>query len=399
MDSVGKRNVLWLCEKLYSYFYKRDNKLWVFGEWFGNKCCDNSLFLANYISDNYPEIQCVWISKKATDLSLLSKKTKYVEKDSAESKEILKHAGVAIYNQSLADFSENMNMYCSGAITINLWHGVPWKKIGLDTFSNDNNLRKIYAGYVLKLHRPSAYLSVSSDFTKILKSANFAREKGIIKSGYPRNSIFYNKQSVQEARNKMLNVIKSKFGVKIDDSIKLITYMPTFRDKTNNVFSFEQIASDKRLEGVLDEHNAIIVQKAHFINDSNNPSKKSQSSKRILALNDVAAQELLAATDILITDYSSGFFDFLVLNRPIIHYLYDYDYYANKDRGLYYRKEDVVCGDAPETVDELIKFIDDNLRNPDKYVTLRKKRKEQYVTYESQDSCEIIYREIQKRLK
>ena len=51
----------------------------------------------------------------------------------------------------------------------------------------------------------------------------------------------------------------------------------------------------------------------------------------------------MAASDILVTDYSSCFFDFLILDRPIIHFLYDYDYYKEKDRGLYYEKEGVIC--------------------------------------------------------
>jgi CDP-glycerol glycerophosphotransferase (TagB/SpsB family) len=53
---------------------------------------------------------------------------------------------------------------------------------------------------------------------------------------------------------------------------------------------------------------------------------------------------LLLITDILITDYSSCYFDFTLLNRPIIHFVYDYDEYKNQDRGLYYDLEDVKGG-------------------------------------------------------
>ena len=65
----------------------------------------------------------------------------------------------------------------------------------------------------------------------------------------------------------------------------------------------------------------------------------------------------LAAADMLITDYSSCFFDYLITNRPIIHYLYDYDYYVKEDRGVYYDVMDVVAGDTPKTFRIRVRYM------------------------------------------
>lgn len=107
----------------------------------------------------------------------------------------------------------------------------------------------------------------------------------------------------------------------------------------------------------------------------------------------------MAASDMLVTDYSSCFFDYLLLDRPIIHYLYDYDFYKDKDRGLYYGKEEVVCGPAPETVPELVAAIREGIENPGLHRALRQARMRRFMTYEGPDSCERILQEILKRLE
>ena len=96
----------------------------------------------------------------------------------------------------------------------------------------------------------------------------------------------------------------------------------------------------------------------------------------------------------LITDYSSCFFDYLILDRPIIHYLYDYNYYANDDRGLYFDKSEVICGQVIESPDDLYDAIVENINNPLLYQELRRERLNTFMEYESPDSCEIIRKRI-----
>jgi CDP-glycerol glycerophosphotransferase len=107
----------------------------------------------------------------------------------------------------------------------------------------------------------------------------------------------------------------------------------------------------------------------------------------------------MAVSDMLITDYSSCFFDYLILDRPIIHYLYDYEYYENEDRGLYYRWQEVVGGDVAFDKDKLVELIKINMDNPMKEHNLRREKREKYMTYENEDSSEIIYQEIISLLK
>lgn len=392
------KNIRWIAENVKGRFCKRDKNLWVFGEWFGNRCCDNSLYFANYVAENHPEIQVVWFTKESADTSLLASGITRMIMDTEEAAAALKKAGVIVMNQGYVDLSEKIDMHCAGALTVNLWHGIPWKKIGLDTLSGASALRKLYGYYIQKSQGTDLYLATSDDLAKIFVEKFYADPKGVILAGYPRNTIFYSASSVAACREKAVSQIKKNLGIQ-DDSVKIITYMPTFRDKTQKVFSFEELAADARLNDILERHNAVVVQRAHFVSSQRNADADKANAGKITSLDGITSQELLAATDLLITDYSSCFFDYLVLDRPIIHHLYDYEYYANQDRGLYYSKEEVACGDVSQTTDDLLDYLEANLAEPDRNAQLRKLRRQQHMRYEAPDSCRVIYEEICKKLK
>ena len=397
MINIIRRNIKYLYTKVKSRFYKRDNNLWIFGEWLGNRCCDNSLYLANYLARFHPDLELVWIAKKDVDTSLLHPEVHRVEMDTPEAMNILCHAGVAVMNQGDVDFTSEDHFLFDGAVTVNLWHGVPWKHIGTDMYLTAGILKKLYGYYSIYLRRTNLYLATNDSFKQILRDKYYAKKDGVILSGYPRNSIFYSTEMVADCREKALKRMQMS-KPSFDNKVKIITYMPTFRDNTQEVFSFEQLAKDERLCEMLEKHNAIIVQRVHFVTSQRNTAEANNINMRIISLDGITSQELLAASDMLITDYSSCFFDYLMLDRPIVHHLYDYEYYANEDRGLYYHKEEVVCGDISQTADELLAHMESNLLHPEKNATLRAERRQKFMTYESENCCEEIYRAIQKRL-
>lgn len=354
--------------------------------------------MANYIAENKPEIKLVWLTKKGTDISLLNKKISVIEMGTEEAKKALLIAGVVVMNQGLVDlFGDGFCMDCSGALMVNLWHGVPWKKIGIDSLETNNPIRRLYGRYFQKITAADVYLALSEDFATILKKKCGAKEKGLIRSGYPRNSVFYKQSDLYAAKKTVLEKVKNTVSG-IDGEVKIITYMPTFRDKNSFSFSFNNTENMQELNALLEKHNAIIIEKAHFVSNERGGKDGKIKCNRIVNMNNIQATTLLAATDILITDYSSCFFDFLVLDRPIIHFIYDYEYYANKDRGLYYKKEDIVCGDAPETQSDLLDALKLNLENPQVRKELRKKRAAEFITFENPDSCEEIFSEINKMI-
>ena len=373
----------------------RNSSIWVFGEWFGKKCSDNCLYLANYLAEAHHDIEVYWSADDASDTDLLSNNIHVIKMESNESKYILSQAGVVVMNQEFTDFSKSGYNYFGGAITVNLWHGLMWKKIGFDIRKKHGFFAQIYHRIEKRIETADYWLVPSEEAKKHLETAYFVDDNHSIKCGYPRNSIFHNKTLINKARQKIQQLIE-----KSDNKGKvktIIAYMPTFRDNTDKVFSFATIADNTQLCGLLDKYQAVIIEKSHFVSSERKKENKNKIyNGRLFFVDSIQATELLASSDILITDYSSCFFDFLLLNRPIIHYIYDYEYYVNADRGVYYTKEEVACGQTPTNVDELLETIEEYLKNPDKDQELRKKQRSLFWEYDSEDCCERIYQEIKR---
>jgi len=66
--------------------------------------------------------------------------------------------------------------------------------------------------------------------------------------------------------------------------------------------------------------------------------------------------DLLFVADILVTDYSSVIFDYALLNKPIIYFMYDIEQYEG-GRGLYYELEEYLYGPIAKTTNDLIMAI------------------------------------------
>ena len=376
---------------------RRDFTIWVFGEWFGRKCSDNTLIFANYVAHQNNNYKLYWISDKNCKLNLLDSSIKVIEKDSIEAKRILKKAGVAVMNQGYDDFSSIGNNYLGNAITVNLWHGIMWKKIGFDVYDERKLRAKIYINTIKKTKNYKLFEAPSDVYAQCFQKAFRLSEAKAINAGLPRNEIFFDDMAVKCARNKVLKYLKSQNSSKVNNETVIITYLPTFRDKQTGVFSFDEI-NDKSLFDYIKEKNVVILQKLHEVNVKRGEKYGEKNSENIFCVQNFPTQELLAATDILITDYSSCFFDFLLLDRKIIFYLYDYEYYSNKDRGLYYPKEEIVCGPVAFNEKELINAIKESVEN-DRYSNARKRVRKKYLSYESKNNCKIIYNAINTMLQ
>ncbi len=152
--------------------------------------------------------------------------------------------------------------------------------------------------------------------------------------GFPRNEIFY------EDNTSIKNKICSAIGY---TPKYIITYAPTHRDyeKKTSLLSDESLVHERTLFGnssvekeamlvdLLEKIDAVIIAKVHPFQAKSHIIN--QSCQRIFFYSDfaekciVSLQEFLSVSDLLITDYSSTFYDYLLTRRPIIHYCYDYD--------------------------------------------------------------------------
>ena len=164
----------------------------------------------------------------------------------------------------------------------------------------------------------------TSDKVKGYFNSAFGSEK-IEVTGYPRNDIIINPN---------LYVKHLGFEQQIIDSIateKTILYAPTFRD--TNRFDRETPIEWEKLNNLLIKQNASFLIKLHR-HDYSIVMKEEYSNIRVLD-NESDMYPLFTKVDLLITDYSSIFFDFLLTDKPVLFYPYDKDEYLTMDRSMY----------------------------------------------------------------
>lgn len=329
-----------------SLLNKRDENLWVFGAWMGLKYSDNPKYL--FLEALKNDINAVWITKSPEIYNELKQKKLPVEMwNSKKGIKIQKEAGVAIYCVGNFDLNEK---YLSGALLINLIHGVANKKIYYDntTTNREPVIWRLFKNKILKglIYRKEYYLSTSPATAKTYITAFRTNYKHIIKSGLPRNDIFFDSDYCDETD---FSFLKGR---------KMISYLPTHRQGGAQFFEVEKIIDLDAINEVCKNNNYVFAIKKHFYHRNENTLKKDYSNIIDLTHTEVDTQELLKHTDILISDYSSVFIDYLLLDRPIIFYNFDFEEYSIKDVDTYFKYEDVTPGQKVKEKKELTKRLE-----------------------------------------
>ena len=235
-------------------------------------------------------------------------------------------------------------------IIVSTWHGTPLKKLGLDignVYTEDPNLKKSYINVASQWD----YLISPNNYTTNIYKSAFAYDAGeILEYGYPRNDILYNAEKNE--------IERFKENLNIPEDKKVILYAPTWRDdefydigKVNFKLKLEL---DKLQESLSDEY-VVLVRVHYFIADNIDLSEFKGFVYDVSSYDDIA--ELYLISDILITDYSSVFFDFANLKKPILFYTYDLDKYENVLRGFYIDIQSEVPGPLLFTTEEVIDAI------------------------------------------
>ncbi len=318
------------------YFHKRDKNLWVFGAWSGLHYSDNSRALYEYILLHCPDIQSVWITRSPSVYNRLCQEGKPVEMCESESgKKIQKKAGVFLWTANGYDLDMR---YSNGARIINLWHGLPLKKIGEDAMSRlrertlfkrfKTNIRKIILPWEFNFQNGELVCG-SPFFSTFFQSAFCLSESQIIINPEPRLSFM-----TVDKEESLITGIKQKFP-----HSTILMYMPTFRDDKLRTFDpFTSAGFDlMRFKDVLQQHNIVFMYKGHFLTDCENSQIK--LCERIIRVGDNDYDNLytvLKDVDVLVTDYSSVYLDYIYLHKPIILFPFDYKDYIAYSREFYF---------------------------------------------------------------
>ena len=200
--------------------------------------------------------------------------------------------------------------------------------------------------YAQDVKKYNYMISPSAFTTEVFQSAFRVNRERLIETGYPRNDFLtnYTKEDVLK--------IKNKYHIPLDK--KVLLYAPTWRDNSyvTKGYTFKlEVDFGKWQEALGDEY--VVVFKPHYLIVNDFDIDQYQGFVYFIEANEDISN-LYIISDALVTDYSSVFFDYAILKRPIYFYMYDLVHYRDELRGFYLDIYHDLPGDIIEDENQLL---------------------------------------------
>lgn len=336
-------------------FIPCDKNTILFISFHGRGYSDNPMALHQYITahQEYQKYSCIFAIKHHRKKNIQIPNAKVIEYFSIPYFFYLARSKYWISNCKLPKYV----LKKKNQIYLQTWHGTPLKKLAHDIevpegttfYRSEMSVEEMRSTYDNDVSKYNYMISPSSFTTEVFQSAFAINKERLIETGYPRNDILsnYSEDDVMKIKSR-LNLPKDK---------KIILYAPTWRDNSYNLkgYTFKLEVDFKKWQQVLqDEY--IVLFKPHYliVNDFDLESVKN-FVYFIDPQSDISSLYLIA--DVLITDYSSVFFDYAILKRPIYFYMYDLDSYRDELRGFYLDIYHDLPGEVIENEDDLLRKV------------------------------------------
>ncbi len=339
----------------------QDNAV-VFMSFVGTKYADSPRAIYEYMLSNpdYDDYEFYWFFKDPDKYRHLEKnsRTKVYKYNSDDHYRYYATAKYWVTNSRVPDVIPLRD----GQVYLQCWHGTPLKRLGFDIQVKGANAKMTKAElcrqYSVDAQKYTYMTSPSRFCTEKFISAfgldAIGREDIIIEKGYPRNDFLSNFTPDDVVR------LRRELGIPEDK--KVILYAPTWRDNqhTSGVgyVCKEEVDFDRLRQEIGDDF--VILFRAHYF-----VANRFDFDKYEGFIYDVSdydeINDLYVAADMLITDYSSVFFDYAILKRPIIFFMYDLEMYRDDVRGFY-----ISLDELPGPIIEDEAQLADAIRNADK---------------------------------
>lgn len=367
-NTYQKRKAL-LAENYPKYLQEPiDPMVIMFESMWGGKYSCNPQYIYEYIDRNYPQYKCVWSFKE--ERTPIKGNGIRVRRDSQEYYHYLATAKYLFNNVNYP----TAYIKREGQIEVQTMHGTPLKTLGLEV-PGDFPTESSRNAYIEKNKRWN-YLLVQGEFMKGKAYDCFNFDKEILEYGYPRTDILYN---VTEDK---ITQLKKQLNIPLDK--KVILYTPTWRKK--GMFDME-LNIKKMRQALADEY--VLLVRLHHLCAPN--AAVEADNEFVFDLHSYrSVEDLYLISDILITDYSSVMFDYALLNKPMIFFMYDLVDYRDNLRGMYVDIEQEAPGPIVFTTDEVISTIKNIESETEKCSKKITAFKEKFLSYENGESCKNI---------
>lgn len=299
-----------------------DQQLVVFESNFGKSYSGNPKYIYEELLRQNRQMRVVWVYQGKEKLKGIPGNVVQVHRGSQEYFNYLARAGYWVNNIRFTVTYKPKN-----TVYLQTWHGTPLKRLGLDieVSGPEAEARESF----LKESRNWDYLLAQNHYSKEIFKRAFAVDGEILVHGYPADDLLISCPSDVQSN------LKDALGLPKDK--KVLLYAPTWRDDARKgqswSYSFDLKLDLDLLKSEVGSDYIVLLRLHHLISDSLDLSGYEDFVFDVSKYDDTS--EILAITDVLITDYSSIFFDFMVTKKPILFYMYDLEKYQSELRGFY----------------------------------------------------------------
>lgn len=387
-----------------------DRNTWIFSGFNMNTYMDNSKYLYEYVLEHHPEINAVWITKNKNIYNQLTLENKPVVMWRTRAcRKIVSRAELAVIDHFKMTDVDNRSGFNNKTKIVQLWHGVGLKSmrdvVAETTFQGvrydrDKILKETDRGwkrfrkkiwYFFHAHHSERFEHYfmllcpgKERIDQIAKTMGVPLQRCFM-TGHPRN----------------IHIHSSNNGNNGD-----ILYAPTFRwdPKVEKQLCSQIIDSANEIENYLASAERNLVIRLHPLtwrNYSNDLSILEQKYPHIHIDLEKDIYRALGNYAILITDYSSIAYDFVLLDRPVIFFNFDYEHYCKNDHSLNYDYNEYTPGPKTSTWQETLAAIKEYSENPRKDSAWRCRIRDEFYDMSVNDvnNSERIVQEIKRRLK
>jgi CDP-glycerol glycerophosphotransferase len=339
---------------LVTVFVPRTNNLWVFGS--GSGVGEGALALFKYARTANPTLKLVWLARNARDLETATKLGfETVLASSAQGFWLTVRARVVVLTHGFGDANR---FGTRGAFIVQLWHGIPYKHVHLDSAATLRVPVLSRFGFVRRGMR-KAYLqsasairlfSTASPFSAARIQTAFGLPTGrIVITGDPRDDII-----TTETRDEARALIADRLGASALPD-RILMYAPTWRD--GELDPAIPTATDwKRIQAYVTATKSLLIVRSHPLGAGDYSAGLSDNIRMLGADLQTDVNPVLPGVDVLITDYSSIAFDYSLTGGEIVYLAPDVNDY-NDTRGAYEPYRDFSggtdVGDWPAAIEVL----------------------------------------------
>ena len=339
---------------------------WVFSSVHNRTFNYNSSYLFLYVKEHCPEIHPYYVmndDKKREELGEKYGKEYFLDgKTMAGIRKIL---SCKVWFTSTAPPLYGVG-FRKKYVILNLWHGIPLKKIGMEQKNLSWFTRKYYKYFFADNYE--GVVTTSSHLVHIMSRSFLVEPERIKVWGQPRNDVLFSSNSEGKG-------LEEVFSGELPPYEKVVLYAPTFRDhEPTQLFPFQDMDRECLCQW-LEEKKIFLCIRLHLYDQTGYQwiQELDRTGSRIRFLNEdrtVDIMEALKEFDLLITDYSSIYMDYLLTGKPILFLPYDQEAYL-QERGMNFPYDQVTPGPKPKTFQEFLNSMEDLLYNHDGYVRQR----------------------------